>query len=191
MKKIIIICLMAAAMSYSFAQDSALQGASVSKFEATQLSNNGNMFIVPIAAELQVKSATIGDYDMKATILLPERGKKESDERYVKRVEEFLKAKLDELKTQALFEFIDKTNSSLILSPQYSIKTESSRGNEMRVVVRIKGYPATYSNFRNLTAADSTIVKLNGMIVDKKQVEFLQGDTKITTEERTTEIKRN
>ena len=191
MKKIIIICLMAAAINNAFAQDSSLQGASVSKFEATQLSNNGNMFIVPVVAELHVNSTTISDYNMKATILLPERGKKESDERYVKRVEDFLKVKLDELKTQALFEFIDNTRSSLILSPHYSIQTESSRGNEMKVVVRIKGYPATYSNFRNLTAADSTIVKLNGMIVDKKQVEYLQGNTKITTEEKTTEIKRN
>ena len=177
-------------MMCAMAQESSLQGASVNKFEATQLSNSGNMFIVPIVAELQVKSSTISDYEMRSTIVIPEQGKNETDERYLPRVENFLKAKLEELKTQALFEFTDKSNASLILAPQYSIKTESSRGKTMQVVVRIKGYPATYCNFRNLKAADSTVVLLNNMIVEKKQVEHIQGDSKIVTHERTEEIKR-
>ena len=99
--------------------------------------------------------------------------------------------RMDELKAQALFEFIDRENCSLIVSPIYSVKTTSSKGLEMKVEVRIKGYPATYTNFRDLQAKDSTIVKLNRLIIDKKDEQHILTDRQIETNERTEEIKRN
>ena len=115
----------------------------------------------------------------------------ESEKDYFERVEKFINLKLDELKAQALFEFIDRENCSLIVSPIYSIKTTSSTGSQMAVEVRVKGYPATYTNFRDLRTADSTIVKLNRLIVDKKDEQRILTDRQVETKERTEEIKRN
>ena len=99
--------------------------------------------------------------------------------------------KLDELKAQALFEFIDRENCSLIVSPIYSIKTTNSAGSKMTIQVRIKGYPATYTHFRDLQSADTTIVRLNRLIVDKHDEQHIMTDRQVQTNERTEEIKRN
>ena len=174
-----------------FAQNNAIQGASVSKYEATQLKNNGNMFIIPLVASLNIKQGTPSDYVLRETITLPEMRKKESEEKYFERAEKFINMRMDELKAQALFEFIDRENCSLIVSPIYSIKTTSSSGSQMKVEVRVKGYPATYTHFRDLQTADSTIVKLNRLIIDKKDEQHILTDRQMETKERTEEIKRN
>ncbi len=172
------------------AEETSIQGASISKYEATQISNNGNFFIVPLTAELRVLSNTAQEYKLIETITIPEIKKKEHEMDYLTRIETFVNKTLLELKSRALYEFIDNTNSSVIISPIYSTKTLSSKGNEMRVEVRVKGYPATYSNFRSLTAADSTIVKLNNLI-KQKDMDIISIDKKQTaTSERTEEIKR-
>lgn len=149
------------------------------------------MFIVPIVASLNIAQSTPKDYVLRETISLPEMRKKESEEKYFERAEKYMHMRLDELKAQALFEFIDKENCSLIVSPIYSIKTTSSSGSQMNVEVRVKGYPATYTNFRDLQTADSTIVKLNLLIVDKKDEQRILSDRQVETKERTEEIKRN
>ena len=149
------------------------------------------MFIVPLVASLNISKSTPSDYVLKENILLPEMRKKESEKDYFERVEKFINLKLDELKAQALFEFIDRENCSLIVSPIYSIKTTSSTGSQMAVEVRVKGYPATYTHFRDLQTADSTIVKLNRLIVDKKDEQRILTDRQVETKERTEEIKRN
>lgn len=192
MKKSFLFIIALVVTAGLFAQsNAAIQGASVSKYEATQLKNNGNMFIVPLVASLNITQSTPKDYVLKETILLPEMRKKENEDKYFERAEKFLDLKLNELKAQALFEFIDRENCSLIVSPIYSIKTLSSNGLQMSVEVRVKGYPATYSHFRDLQAADSTIVKLNRLIIDKKDEQHILTDRQVETSERTEEIKRN
>ena len=191
MKAKLFFLALVAATGTMFAQNNAIQGASVSKYEATQLKNNGNMFIVPLVASLNIKQNTPSDFVLKETILLPEMRKKESEKDYFERAEKFMNMRMDELKAQALFEFIDRENCSLIVSPIYSIKTTSSSGLEMKVEVRVKGYPATYTHFRDLQTADSTIVKLNRLIVDKKDEQHILTDRQVETKERTEEIKRN
>ncbi len=79
----------------------------------------------------------------------------------MERIEIYINNKLNELKAQILYEFIDTSHASIIVFPLYSTKTISSNGRELKLEVCVKGFPATYNNFRNLTAADSTIVKLN------------------------------
>lgn len=60
----------------------------------------------------------------------------------------------------------------------------------MRLEVRVKGYPAIYSNFRNLKATDSTVVKLNNAI-KPMDLDVISIDKKTTDRsERTEEIKR-
>jgi len=191
MKAKVLLLALAAATGTMFAQKDAIQGASVSKYEATQLKNNGNMFVVPLVASLNITQSTPKDYVLKETILLPEKRKREKEDAYFERMEKYVDIKLDELKAQALFEFIDKENCSLIVSPIYSIKTVSSKGLEMTVDVRVKGYPATYTKFRDMQTSDSTIVKLNRLIVDKKDEQHIMTDRQVETSERTEEIKRN
>jgi predicted adenine nucleotide alpha hydrolase (AANH) superfamily ATPase len=191
MKAKLLFLVLVVAAGTVFAQNKAIQGASVSKYEATQLKNNGNMFIVPVVASLDIANKTPTDYKLKETISLPEMKKKESEKEYFSRVEKYINLKIDELKAQALFEFIDKENCSLIVSPIYSIKTLSSQGTEMTIEVRIKGYPATYTKFRDMQTADSTIVKLNRLIVDKKDELHIMTDRQVETNERTEEVKRN
>lgn len=191
MKAKVLLLVLVVATGTMFAQNNAIQGASVSKYEATQLKNNGNMFIIPLVASLNIKQGTPSDYVLRETITLPEMRKKESEEKYFERAEKFINMRMDELKAQALFEFIDRENCSLIVSPIYSIKTTSSSGSQMKVEVRVKGYPATYTHFRDLQTADSTIVKLNRLIIDKKDEQHILTDRQMETKERTEEIKRN
>ncbi len=191
MKKLFLFFTSLSLTAAVFAQQDAIQGASVSKYEATQLKNNGNMFIVPLVASLNITQSTPKDYVLRETILLPEKRKRENEEAYFERLEKYTDLKLNELKAQALFEFIDRENCSLIVSPVYSIKTVSSKGLEMSVQVRVKGYPATYTKFRDMQTSDSTIVKLNRLIVDKKDEQHILTDRQVETSERTEEIKRN
>lgn len=191
MKKTFLLILAVVLTAGLYAQNNAIQGASVSKYEATQLKNNGNMFIVPLVASLNIAQSTPKDYRLRETISLPEKRKRESDEAYFKRAENFLDLKLNELKAQALFEFIDRENCSLIVSPIYSTKTISSKGLSMTVEIRVKGYPATYTNFRDMQAKDSTIVKLNRLVIEKKDEQHILTDRQVETSERTEEIKRN
>ncbi len=192
MKKLFLFVTVLSVATGLFAQSNmAIEGASVSRYEATQLKNNGSMFIVPIVANLNVAQSTPKDYLLSEKITIPEIRKNESEDKYYERVEKYIDLKLNELKAQALFEFIDTEHCSLIVSPIYSIKTVSSQGHEMNVEVRVKGYPATYTNFRSMQAADSTIVKLNGLIVDKKDEQLILTNRQIETKERTEEIKRN
>ena len=191
MKKTFLLILAVVLTAALFAQNNAIQGASVSKYEATQLKNNGNMFIVPLVASLNISQSTPKDYRLRETISLPEKRKRESDKAYFERAEKFLDLKLNELKAQALFEFIDRENCSLIVSPIYSIKTITSKGLNMTVEIRVKGYPATYTNFRDMQAKDSTIVKLNRLVIEKKDEQHILTDRQVETSERTEEIKRN
>lgn len=173
-----------------FAQSTTIQGASISKYEATQISNNGNMFIVPLVADLHVMSNAMQEHKIVELVTLPEIAKKEKEQDYLNRIEKYLSNKINELKAQALYEFIDVSGASLIVSPIYSVKTLSSRGLEMRLEVRVKGYPATYNNFRSLKAADSTIVKLNNSI-KHKHMDVISIDKKTTDRtERTEEVIR-
>lgn len=173
-----------------YAQTTTVQGANISKYEATQISNNANFFIVPLVAELHVLTNTMQEYRLVENITLPAIKKREKEDAYFVRIERYLNDRLEELKAQALYEFIASSNASLIVSPIYSTKTLSSKGLDMRLEIWVKGYPATYNNFRNLKAADSTIVKLNHSI-KQKNLDIISIDKKTTERnERTEEIKR-
>ncbi len=57
---------------YLFAQETTIQSVSISKYEATQISNNGNFFIMPLTADLLVMSNTMQEHKIVETITLPE-----------------------------------------------------------------------------------------------------------------------
>ena len=56
----------------------------------------------------------------------------------------------------------------------------------MYVTVKVKGYPARYNNFRNLTTADTTLVFLNRTLAVGKEVKHIRargGEDEETKEE--------
>ncbi len=190
-RKIVILSAFVAIAAIAWAQDNNIQGASVSKFEATQIANNGNLFVVPLVSELKVLKNRPVDYTMQQTFLLPETQKREKPEAYMLRLERYVKEKIEELKAQALFEFIDSENASLIISPIYSIKTVSSRGNSMTVSVSVKGFPAVYANFRNMQPSDTIFIKWDKQIVEHLPAQVHIDEKVIETTEREEKIKRN
>lgn len=186
-----IILLSALTISIASIAQNQIQGASISKFEATQMSNNGQMFIVPLVSELHVNSTTPKGYSLTQKIILPDMRDRESQEYYLTRVENYINAKIEELKAQSLFEFIDNEKASLIISPIYSVKTIASHDKEMTIEVRIKGFPATYCNFRNMQPDDAQLLDLDKRIVNHKLENVSIKDRKIHTDERTESIVRN
>lgn len=57
------------------------------------------------------------------------------------------------VKNQAVWNAIDQANADVLVEPQYAMETTGST-----VTVTVKGWPATYKNFRNMTPADSTVM---------------------------------
>ena len=78
-------------------------------------------------------------------------------------------AELALVKNMALVNAIRTSNADVLVAPVYEIETKGRR-----TTVSVAGFPATYKNFRNATAADSTLVELghlyqaNTAVVDDK-----------------------
>lgn len=161
-----------------------IQGVEIRNFEATQLNNGANMFVTPLATEVKVLSTEPESYQMKETIILPEIRPGETEGQYADKVQRIVEARISELKTQALFEFTDEKNAALIISPIYSIKTESSHNNVVNVIVKVKGYPAIYTKFRNITPADSVLMRISKTIPNNQGMTNPKFNTTIKTEEK-------
>ena len=58
-------------------------------------------------------------------------------------------------KLDALADAVKKANADVLVEPKF--ETETTNGN---TTVSVSGYPATYKNFRSLTAADTSFVKV-------------------------------
>lgn len=191
MKAKLLLIVLVVATGTIFAQSTEIQGASVSKFQSSQLENSGNLFLVPLKAEIKVTAKQPVAYVMQETFSIPNKRKKEREEVFETRLKEFVNFKFEELKAQALFEFITKENCSVIVSPIYSIKTIKSSGLQITVEVRVTGYPATYTNFRNVEDKDSTIIFLNNLIDRQQEVQIITDKLEKETTEKVQEVKRN
>lgn len=138
--------------------------ASLTNFEATSLSTQPRMFGVPLVADVSIIPDAQHTFTMEADVNLPQRGLKENDNSYLNRVNAYVKNRLEEIKTEAVFNFSEETDADVIVSPAFSITTISNKGLYLRMKVKVRGYPAKYTNFRNLTDKDSTLVKLSRSI---------------------------
>lgn len=156
------VFIMLASLSYISAQQ--VTEASLTNFEATSLSTQPKMFGVPLVAEVNIIPNAQHTFSMEADVNLPERVSKESDNSYLKRVNTYIKERLEEIKTEAIFNFSEQADADVIVSPAFSITTLSNKGLYLKMKVKVRGYPAKYTNFRNLTDKDSTIVKLSQSI---------------------------
>lgn len=149
-------------------------GVDITKFEAASVDAQPKMFVVPLVAEVSIIPNASTVFKTTGQITLPSpsdaKGLRGS---YADIVERTVSKAIRELKAKALFEFSEAENADLIVAPIYSIETEKSSGLIVNVAIKVKGYPARYSGFRNLKDSDTTLIRMSGKIGTYKQVDVL------------------
>jgi hypothetical protein len=66
----------------------------------------------------------------------------------------FTNQPVDYVKGMAVADALKNSNSDILVEPSYDVQTSN-----MTIHVTVKGYPATYKNFRTATKGDTTLVK--------------------------------
>lgn len=156
--------------------------ASLTDFEATSLSTQPRMFGVPLVADIKLIPDANHTFTMEADVNLPERAAKESDNSYLARVNAYVKNRLEEIKTEAIFDFSEEADADVIVSPNFSITTKSSNGLNLKMTVKVRGYPAKYDNFRSLTEKDEKLVEISRNIGSTNNNVITIGSTELEQE---------
>lgn len=60
----------------------------------------------------------------------------------------------DDLKDNAVFEALAKSRADILVAPQFKISRRYCGGSSVDYTITVTGYPATYSNFRQLPQAE-------------------------------------
>ena len=68
------------------------------------------------------------------------------------------------------------------MAPLFSVVTDKSDGRIISLTVRVKGYPARYTNFRNVKPSDTTIVYINSALSSGKSVRSISSTEAVQTE---------
>lgn len=189
MKKIFFAALFILAASPVFAQKSSIdiKGVSVKKYQASMAETQPKLFTVPLVGHLNVISNHSLKYEFSAEIILPSSDNASSYDAYQRMVEYSITQQIEELKGRALFEFSEANNADIIVSPTYSIVTESNQGLVLNVKIKVKGFPAVYTGFTEMKDSDGVLVNINSMIDGKKRVE---NQVSTTTSATTKEVLR-
>ena len=148
----------------------AVTGVTVTKFEATSVETQPQMFVTPLAADLSVIQSASTSFKTKGTITIPPAPESRfaSAKEYADLVRKTITNGIEELKAQALFEFSESTGADVIVSPIFSVVTEKSEDLTVYVQIKVKGFPAKYTNFRNLKPEDRALVDLNRTLSPQK-----------------------
>ncbi|MBO7115209.1 MAG: hypothetical protein J6V95_08555 [Bacteroidaceae bacterium] len=181
-RTLLTLSLLLVGMGISSIRAQKATDASLTDFEATSLSTQPRMFGVPLVADVKIIPDAKHTFTMDAEVNLPERGSKESDNSYLKRVNSYVKERLEEIKTEAIFNFSDEADADVIVSPNFSITTASSNGLNLKMKVKVRGYPAKYDNFRNLTDQDEKLVELSSRIGSTNNNVIAIGSTELAQE---------
>ena len=171
----ICACLLFLGFSEARAQTT-VTGVNVTKYEATSMDTQPHMFVTPIVADVSIISGASNVFKTQGTITIPaapDTKDQKQLEAYAASARNVILDGIEELKAKALFEFSEKEGADLIVGPSYSVTTDKSEGRVIYLTVKIKGFPAKYTNFRNLKPSDSTVVYLNGMLRQGKDVRVL------------------
>lgn len=189
MKKFIIIALFIMMATPVFAQKSSIdiKRVSVKKYQASKAETQPKLFTVPLVGHLNVITSHSVKYEFSAEIALPSPDNAPSYEAYQRMVENSITQQIEELKGRALFEFSEANNADIIVSPTYSIITESNQGLVLNVNIKIKGFPAVYTSFSEMKNSDGELVNINSMIDTQKLVE---NQVKTSTSATTKEVMR-
>ena len=146
------------------------------------------MLITPIAADITIIQSNSSSFKTQGVITIPEVPDTKDLaklERYAADAKQVIMDGIEELKAKALFEFAESAGADLIVAPLFSVVTDKSDGRNIYLTVKVKGYPAKYTNFRNVKPADTTIVYINRALSSGKNVrsisttEAVQAETKL------------
>ena len=152
-------------------------GATITKYEATSVETQPKLFVTPLAADLNIIQSASTTFKTKGVITLPEAPDTKNVEileRYAAEVRRQVSRNIEELKAQALFQFAEQSNADVIVAPSFSVETDSSKGRVVEVSIKVKGFPARYTNFRNLKPEDSILVRMSQQIPVGRQVRVLE-----------------
>ena len=169
-------CLLGLLTAGSAWGQTTVTGVNITKYEATSVETQPKVFITPLAADLSIIQAASTSFKTQGTIVIPDAPDTKDTkvlERYSKQVRETVVGGIEELKAKALFEFSEQVNADVIVAPTYSVITDRSEGKVVHVTIRVKGYPARYTNFRNVKASDTTLVYINRLLSVGKDVKIL------------------
>ena len=175
------------ASASAFAQTN-VTGVNVTKFEASSVETQPKMLVTPIAADISIIQSTSSSFKTQGTITIPEVPDTKDAaklERYAADARRVILEGIEELKAKALFEFSEQAGADLIVAPLFSVLTDKSDGRVIYVTVKVKGYPARYTNFRNVKPTDTTIAYINRILPSSKDVrtisstEAVQEETKL------------
>lgn len=161
MTKKLFLSLIAVSLGMSLSAQ-IVTGVNITNFQAKSTDSNPKMFVIPIVASMEIIQDAPTFFSTTGVIKIPDNNNTVRD--YMALVNSTVKARIEELKSQALFEFSEKTGADLILSPMYSITTVSNTGLTVNVTIKIKGYPARYTKFREMTENDSKLIGTAAMI---------------------------
>ncbi len=179
-----VVALLAGTL-LSFAQTT-VTGVNVTKFEATSVETQPKMFVTPLAADISIIQSTSSSFKTQGTITIPPAPDTKDEKRleaYANAARQTILDGIEEIKAKALFEFSEKAEADIIVAPLFSVTTDRSDGRIIYVTVKVKGYPARYSNFRNVKGSDTTLVYINRALQNGKDVR------RISTTEATSETK--
>lgn len=181
--------------SHSVAAQTTVTGANVTKFEATSVETQPQMFVTPLAADLMVIQSASTSFQTKGTITIPEAPDTRNPDnlkKYMDLVRSTITTSIEELKAQALFEFSEETGADVIISPTFSVITENSEDRQIHVRIKVKGFPAKYTNFRNLKPEDRSLVDINRMLTlqEGKDVRVLSATESSHTEKEEEILKK-
>lgn len=180
MKKLLVLIMLVGVAFQSFAQSSqqTTVGVTLSHHEAVYATSTPKMFAVPILADVKIIPGAATSFKVESSIHFPSIGQGESKSTYYSNISSMVNDKIEELKSQALFEFSEATGADIILSPMYSVKTIESIGQTTRIVIKIKGYPAKYDNFRSLKAEDRELITTSDLVEGNNQRQTINTVTK-------------
>lgn len=158
-----------------FAQTS-VTGISVSKFQATYAESSPKFFPIPIVADLQMVSNVQKEYVLVGRFSVPSANGEDKNS-YINRVSSLIKNRIEELKFQALYEFAEREGADVILAPSYSVVTTEKNVSYSDLTVKVKGFPAKYTNFRLLTEKEEGLVRTATFINSEIDVKTLNSKT--------------
>lgn len=189
MKKHLILFFLVALIGVASVDAQVVTGADIQNYSAKSIDSNPNMFIVPVVASIEVIKDAPSTFTTKGRIKLPANGSQGKpimgDREYLDYINLTVKRSIEELKSKALFEFSERTGADVVLSPMYSITTDSSEGLHVDVTIKLKGYAARYTKFREMTADDSKLITTAAMVDKDMETRVLDSQSLQNTEKQT------
>ena len=133
------------------------------KYQSETIDNSAKLFITPLVADAQVIPNAPQTFSFSGDITYSSANQNVDD----------INKKVNELKTRALYEYMEKTGASAIASPIFKITTLDASSGRTKLLVEIKGIPVRYINYRTLTEKDAELVRVSRLIDDNKSVHIM------------------